>query len=261
MTLPWTLQLAAAAALCLLTMAGLWDLQRRTRNATSVDAGWALLIATAALWYGITGPGDPGRRWLAAGLGTAWGLRLGLHLLITRVLKETHEDGRYAAMRAHWGEQANRQFVWFYAAQATAALVFSLPFLALSHDPRPLVPSDAIAGAWWLTTLSLVWLSDHQLARWRKDPANRGKTCTAGLWRYSRHPNYFFEWLHWFAYALLAWGGPAQWYVLGAPFVLLVLLLFVTGIPYTERRAVVTRPDYADYQRRTSAFVPWFPKT
>lgn len=243
------------------TMAVLWAIQCRTRNATSVDAAWALLIGISAVFYALVGPGDPDRRLLVGVLGGVWGLRLGGYLLVARVLKEAHEDGRYAAMRAHWGEQANRQFIWFYAAQAVAAFLFGLPFFALAGDARPLVVGDAFAVAWWAVTLALVAVADAQLTAWRNAPANRGKTCTAGLWRYSRHPNYFFEWCHWFAYPLLAWGGPLQWPMLAAPAVLLVLLLFVSGIPYTEKRALVTRPDYLDYQARTSAFIPWFPRT
>ena len=256
----WHLQLFIALTTCAGTMAILWAIQCRTRNATSVDAAWALLIGAAAVFYGLTGSGDHERRILIAVLGGIWGLRLGGHLLIDRVLRETHEDGRYAAMRAHWGADANRQFIWFFSAQAIAAFLFGLPFFALAGDFRPLSLGDAGAIVWWAATLGLVALADRQLAIWRADPAHRGKTCTAGLWQYSRHPNYFFEWCHWFTYPLLAWGGPAQWPVLAAPAVLLLLLLFVSGIPYTEKRALVTRPDYRDYQRRTSAFIPWFPR-
>ena len=116
---------------------------------------------------------------------------------------------------------------------------------------------DAIAVGWWFATLGLVALADRQLARWRSDPANRGRTCRGGLWRYSRHPNYFFEWLHWFAYVALAWGGPHGPWTLAVPALLLVLLLFVTGIPYTEARALKTRgDDYRAYQRETSVFIP-----
>ncbi len=92
-------------------------------------------------------------------------------------------------------------------------------------------------------------------------PANRGRTCRRGLWRYSRHPNYFFEWLHWWAYALIAWGAAFVWVTVAAPFVMLVFVLFISGIPPTEARALASRgEDYRRYQRETSAFFPWFPK-
>ncbi len=235
----------------------LWWIQTRTRDASSVDAAWALGIGACAVWYAASGDGEFARRWLLAGMIATWALRLGLHLIIDRVVKAPAEDGRYAAMRAHWGTRANAHFSWFYQAQAGGVLLFSLPFLVGADDLRPLGALDAIAVGWWFATLGLVALADRQLARWRADPANRGRTCRGGLWRYSRHPNYFFEWLHWFAYVALAWGGPHGPWTLAVPALLLVLLLFVTGIPYTEARALKTRgDDYRAYQRETSVFIP-----
>ena len=253
------MQLLIAAAGLFLALGVLWAVQCRTKNATAVDAAWALGIATAALYYAASGPGDA-RGWLAGLLAGAWGLRLGLHLLIDRVLTHQGEDSRYAAMRAHYGAGANAHFAWFFAAQAVAALVFSLPALALVHDPRPLGLLDGFAVIWWAVTLAMVSVADRQLARFRADPATKGTTCQVGLWRYSRHPNYFFEWLHWFSYVLLGLGGPWQWWLLLAPAVLLMLLLFVTGIPYAEARSLASRADYAEYRRRTSAFIPWKPR-
>lgn len=253
--------LITAPALCAVMLV-LWWVQTRTRDASSVDAAWALGIAGAAVTYGFSGDGDQLRRWVIAGLAGAWGLRLGLHLLLDRVLHATAEDGRYRAMRDHWGVSANLNFAWFYQAQAAAALLFSVPMLVGSHDPRPLGLFDVAAIGWWVVTLLLVAVADRQLARWRADPANHGRTCRGGLWRFSRHPNYFFEWLHWFAYVALAWGGPGGPYTLAIPALLLVLLLFVTGIPYVEARALKTRgDDYRAYQRETSVFVPWFSRS
>jgi steroid 5-alpha reductase family enzyme len=235
----------------------LWWWQTRSHDASSVDAAWALGIGACAVWYAASGDGDPARRWLVAALIGVWALRLGLHLVLDRVLRASAEDGRYAAMRAHWGASANAHFAWFYQAQALAALLFSWPFLVAAHDPRPLGLSDVLALAWWASTLAMVTVADRQLARWRADPAHQGRTCRSGWWRYSRHPNYFFEWLHWFAYVALAWGGPGGPWTFAIPALLLVLLLFVTGIPYVEARALKTRgDDYRRYQRETSVFVP-----
>jgi steroid 5-alpha reductase family enzyme len=257
---PLTQALIAWAALAV-AMAILWAIQLRTRDASSVDAAWALGIGAVAVFFAATGPGSLGspgepRAWLAAGLIAAWALRLGGHLLIDRVWRAPAEDGRYAAMRAHWGATAPLNFLWFYQAQALAALAFSLPFLALAHDPRPLGLIDGLCVLWWAATLAGVWISDRQLSRWRADPATRGTTCRGGLWARSRHPNYFCEWLHWFSYVGLALGGPAGWWTLLAPAVLYLLLRYATGIPYTEARALKTRPDYADYQRTVPAFFP-----
>ncbi len=239
----------------------LWWIQTRTRDASSVDAAWALAIGLSAVFYVATGDGDPGRRLLAGGLALAWGLRLGGHLLWDRVLHAHGEDGRYAAMRAHWGASANAHFAWFYQLQAVVATVFALPFLVAAHDPRPLGLADIIAVGWWLATWAMVVISDRQLARWRRDPANRGRTCRGGLWAWSRHPNYFFEWLHWLAYPVLAWGGPAGPWTIIVPLLLLVFLLFLSGVPYTEARALKTRgDDYRAYQREVSMFIPLPPR-
>jgi len=103
-------------------------------------------------------------------------------------------------------------------------------------------------------------MADRQLAAWREDPANAGRTCRAGLWAWSRHPNYFFEWLHWLAYPLLAVGLPLGWTVWFVPALMLLLVLKVTGIPPTERRSLERRgDDYRAYQRSTSAFIPMPP--
>jgi steroid 5-alpha reductase family enzyme len=104
-------------------------------------------------------------------------------------------------------------------------------------------------------------IADAQLAKWRKNPANKGRTCRAGLWNYSRHPNYFFEWLHWWFYVPLTITLPFGWLSLALPALMLYFLLRVTGIPYTEMQAIKSRgDDYREYQRTTSAFIPWFPK-
>ncbi len=257
--LEWWQQLLWAWGGLASAMLVLWAIQCRTRDASSVDAAWALGIGAAAMFFAGTGTSDDGRSWLAAGLVAVWALRLGSHLLIDRVLQATAEDGRYAAMRTHWGPRANAHFLWFYQAQALAALLFASPFLLLANDPRPLQPFDGIWIGWWVITLALVWVADRQLARWRADPLNRGRTCRAGLWSRSRHPNYFFEWLHWFAYVGLAWGGAYGPWTLAIPFILYVLLNYVTGIPYVELRALKTRgDDYREYQRQVPAFVPRF---
>jgi len=140
--------------------------------------------------------------------------------------------------------------------------VFAVPFLVVALTPERLpLPALVAAVLIWLLAVGGETLADRQLAAWRADPAHRGRTCRAGLWRYSRHPNYFFEWLHWWSYPLLAWGSPEWWLTLLGPALMLYTLLKVTGIPYTEQQALASRgDDYRAYQRTTSAFVPWFPK-
>ncbi len=234
-----------------------WVQQTRTRNATLVDACWAGGLAFAALFYGSVGDGTAMARLLAALLGSLWGFRLCLHIL-HRALSEA-EDGRYAHLRAHWRDN-QALFFLFYQAQALLIVLFSLPFALVAWN-RNLEPGVAIVAGVGIWVVAVVgeMVADRQLANWRARPANRGRTCRVGLWRYSRHPNYFFEWLHWFAYAVLAIGAPLGWLAWLAPILMFVSLNWWTGIPYVEAQALRSRgDDYRRYQRETSRFFPWF---
>ena len=242
-------------------MALLWARQRRTRNATSVDAAWALALGLLAIAYAVFAEGEPARRALVGVVAGAWAFRLAAYLYFARVRRETEEDGRYRAMRAHWGARAQTWFFVFYQGQAFLAALFSGFFLLAMSRPGPLDLLDLGGALVGLGAIGGELLADRQLARWRADPAHRGRTCRSGLWRYSRHPNYFFEWVHWWAYVLIAWGAPWWWATLLGPGLMLLFLYRITGIPYTERQALKSRgEDYRTYQRTTSAFFPWFPK-
>lgn len=242
-------------------MALLWWYQVLRKDAGIVDVGWTLSIGVLGLWYAINGVGDGERRVIVGFLIATWSLRLGLYLLFNRVIGK-EEDGRYKALRAHWGAKANLNFFFFFQAQALLAVALSLPALIIMDDPRPLwQPLDYVAVGLMIVSILGESLADYQLSKWRKNPVNKGKTCRAGLWNYSRHPNYFFEWLHWWFYVALAITLPYGWATIAAPLVMLYFLLRVTGIPYTEMQAVKSRgEDYKEYQRTTSAFVPWFKK-
>jgi steroid 5-alpha reductase family enzyme len=247
--------LACASLLMLLV----WLLALRLRDASYVDVAWALGIAGAALLYAFLADGAALQRVLVAGLGTVWGVRLGTYLLFR--LAGQGEDGRYRELRARWGARASRNFFLFFQAQAAFVAVFSVPLALVAVDRDELHPV-AWAGA-ALAALSIAGevAADAQLAVWRAEPANRGKTARTGLWNLSRHPNYFFEWLHWVGWALIALGSPWGWVALAVPAFLLYLLVFVTGIPAAEEQALRSRgEDYRRYQREVSAFVPWFPK-
>jgi steroid 5-alpha reductase family enzyme len=256
---PWTALLLGWLGAALV-MAALWAVQLRTRDASAVDVAWAALLGVLALFYAAVGDGDPQRRLIVAVLTTLWSFRLAGYLLVNRVIGKP-EDGRYQALRASWGKNAPRNFFLFYQAQAAFDAIFSVPFLLVAFHRAPgLAWTDWAGAAVIAIAIAGESVADRQLARFRADPANRGTTCRAGLWQYSRHPNYFFEWLHWWAYPLLAAGSPWWWVTLLGPAFMLYLLFKVTGIPATEAQALRTRRDYADYQRTTSAFVPWFPR-
>jgi steroid 5-alpha reductase family enzyme len=193
-----------------------------------------------------------------------WSLRLTGYIFRDRVLRAAHEDGRYQKLRRQWGSKSTRNFFIFFQAQGVLAFLLSIPFLVAAQRSGPLDAADIAGALFWLTGIIGESIADAQLASFRRDPANRGRTCRIGLWRYSRHPNYFFEWLMWCSYATVA-SGPVfgwSWLTWLAPCVMLALICFVTGIPPTEARAIETRgDDYRDYQRTTSAFFPWFPRS
>ncbi len=253
--------LLVGAAVASLGMTGLWLLQVRTRDASPVDVGWAVFIACVATLYALVADGDAAHRVLAAAIASIWGWRLGLYLLFNRVLGK-EEDGRYQTLRARWAPHANRNFFVFFQAQAAFVVFFSLPFAFITLDQ-----ASGLGGFEWIGVV--VWaignggvvVSDAQLARWRANPTNRGKTARGGLWGWSRHPNYFFEVVTWCGFALVASAAPSGWIAWLVPAGLLFLLFRVTGIPATEAQALKSRTDYAEYQRTTSVFVPLPPKT
>lgn len=255
----WWQQLLMVWCFAAIAQGTAWAWQQRHANAGIVDVVWAFGLGGSAVLVAITGSGARLPRVLVGVLGGLWGLRLGLHLL-HRVRGEP-EDGRYAELRKRWG---NGPLKWFAMFQFQALLIalFSLPFLAVAANPVSALNVWLVAGiAMWIGSVFGEAIADRQLARFRGNPANRGKTCRDGLWRYSRHPNYFFEWLHWFAYVMLAIGSPVSWLAWSGPLVMYVFLRWVSGIPFTEAHALRSRgEDYARYQRSTSILFPWFPK-
>jgi len=252
--------LLLAGWLCIAcVMAALWALQRARRDAGVVDVGWAAGLGVLAVLYAAAGSGPPLRRALVAAMATTWSLRLAWHLLADRIVGKA-EDGRYRTLRERWGKQAQPRFFAFFQVQALVDAILSVPFLVAMRVRAPLRAWDAAGVLVWAVAVSGEALADAQLARFRADPANRGRTCRVGLWRTSRHPNYFFEWVHWWSYVLVGVGSPVWWATLIGPALMAFFLFAVTGIPATEAQAVVSRPDYEEYRRTTSAFVPWFPK-
>lgn len=239
----------------------LWMSQRRTGNAGIVDVGWAAITGFLAILYGILGDGALPRRILLAVLGGLWGWRLAWHLWRDRIWNQP-EEGRYVTLRGQWSPHADRAFFIFFQAQALAAVVLSVPF-ALAALARPAFPVSTDLAALALVAVGVVGetIADRQLVAFKRDPAARGRTCRAGLWRYSRHPNYFFEWIIWCGFGVLGLTGPWGWTGLVAPALMLYSIVFVTGIPPTEAQAVASRgDDYRAYQRTTSPFVPWPPR-
>lgn len=246
-----------------LLMVVLWMVQRRLRNAAIADVGWCYGLALVALWYAASVSGEPARRLLVALMVFLYAVRLGTHVLVDRVWNKA-EDGRYRALRLRWGEQEPLRMFWYFQLQAAAIALFSLPPLVVMQNPHPPFHFWDLAGfLLWGAAVSGEAIADWQLAAFRSKPWNRDRVCRIGLWRYSRHPNYFFEWLHWWSYVLMGLAIPMGnlGMTLIGPIAMGVALLKVTGIPWTEAQAMATRgKEYATYQRTTNAFVPWFPR-
>jgi len=242
-------------------MALLWLIHFPMRNAAIVDFGWALLLPTIAILYALAGTGYAPRLWLVAGMAGVWGYRLAFYLLFTRIIGHP-EEGRYVELRQSWKTNLPAKFFIFFQAQALLDVLLSLPFLLAALDPRPALGwSDFSGVAIWSVAFAGETAADAQLTAFKSNPANKGKTCRAGLWFYSRHPNYFFEWLIWVSYAIYASAAPWGWLGLASPALMLFFLFRITGIPATEAQALRSRgEEYRRYQETTSAFVPWFPK-
>lgn len=238
-----------------LIMALVWLLALKIRNIGIVDVAWAGLMAMAGIYCAWAANGADLARLSVAALAGIWGFRLFFSLL-QRISHEP-EDGRYQALRAAWNGNRVKLFM-FFQSQAIIVALFSLPFIAAANNPT--VRWDyrfILALSLFAISVYGEALADRQLAAFRANPANKGKTCRSGLWMYSRHPNYFFEWLHWFSYLLLAIGSPHFLLSLIGPVLMLVFLYRVSGIPWTEAQALRSRgEDYARYQREVSAFIP-----
>ncbi len=259
MTLSWTAQLTWIGGGSALAMLAGWSFQRRTKNAGIVDVLWAACLGASAAFCALTGDGEETRRAIVGVAGAIWGFRLASHVLMDRVIGKP-EDSRYAHMRHALRSRAHAVFLLFFLAQAVLVAILSVPFVLAARDASP-GPSalDILGAVIWIAGLCGETIADRQLLRFKRDERNKGKVCDAGLWRFSRHPNYFFEWTMWVAYATIATPSHHGWIAWAAPAIMLVLVLKVTGIPPTEARSVQSRGEaYREYQRTTSAFVPWF---
>jgi steroid 5-alpha reductase family enzyme len=260
MTLPALLLLALAAACAVFALVFL--VARRLNNFGVVDIAWALGFAPVAMFYGCVAGGAFPRRVLVTVMAVLWSGRLGIFLWRRVMGHHPVEDGRYRQLRQDWGANLGVKMFQFFQFQALLLVALSVPFLLAAHNPSPgLGPLEIAGAALWIVALGGEALADGQLAGFKRNPANNGRVCDAGLWRWSRHPNYFFEWLVWVAFAVFALASPWGWIALYCPAVMLFFLLKVTGIRYTEEQLLRSKGDaYRAYQERTSAFVPWPPR-
>jgi steroid 5-alpha reductase family enzyme len=260
--MPAYLLLVLALAALALLFAITFHVCRSLDNYGFVDVVWSYAFGLLAGFYALTGQGWSPRRTLLALLVGIWSLRLGTHLLRRLANHHPAEDPRYGAMRVRWAGQVERRMAVFFQQQSASVVVLGLPFLLVAANPRQgFATLEWAALALWFIAVLGEAVADAQLAAFKRDPNSRGKVCARGLWRYSRHPNYFFEWLIWLSYGFFALAAPWGWLGLLAPAAILYLLLRVTGIPLTEQQAVLSKgAAYVNYQQTTSAFVLWPPK-
>jgi steroid 5-alpha reductase family enzyme len=244
----------AAVAVLLAAGAVTWVVSVIQRNVTIVDSLWPVLFILAAAVYALRAPVPGPRTLLVIVLVTFWGLRLAAHL--TWRNHGQPEDPRYRAIRAR--NEPNFAFKSLYLVfgfQALLAAVISLPLLGAINSTTALGPLDWTGVALWVVGFAFEAGGDWQLARFRADPANAGAVMDRGFWRYTRHPNYFGDFCVWWAFYLLALAGGA-WWSLAGPLLMSVLLLRVSGVALLEKDIGERRPGYAEYVRRTNAFIP-----
>jgi steroid 5-alpha reductase family enzyme len=253
---------ATAYLVMVAAMTALWVLQRSIRNASIADVGWCAGLIGTVLWYVTQASGDIERKVLIAIMVSVYAGRLGVYILFNRVIGKV-EDRRYQRLRMTWGDSAQIKMFGYFQLQAIAVAGFSLPFMVLIQNPRPPFALHELVGVMiWIIAILGEAAADWQLARFRAASWNHDRVCREGLWMYSRHPNYFCEWLTWWAYVVMAIGVPGWPLTLLGPIAMGWALLKVTGIPLAEQQALATRgEDYRRYQRTTNAFVPWFPKS
>jgi steroid 5-alpha reductase family enzyme len=266
MGLPFVVALVAmAASLCAL-MAGAWLIQQRTGNSGWVDTTWTFATGfvgvVAALWP-FAAHALVLRQFMVAALVLAWALRLGLHIAIRSA--GIHDDPRYAEYAKQWGPAAPRKMFVFLQQQALGSLplVFAI-FVAAQLPAAALRLQDYLGALILLVAIAGEGIADAQLKRFRETPANKGKVCEVGLWRWSRHPNYFFQWFGWLAYPVIAIapGYPWGFAALLAPLFMFVILNYVTGVPPLEEQMARSRGEaWRSYQARTSRFFLRPPKS
>ncbi len=246
---------------CFVVMLLCWLYQLKNKNAGVVDLGWVLCLMLLAGLYSFGASGYTIRRAVIFTLVFLWGCRLG-GLLLIRLIKEKEEDKRYQDIRREWGASVNAKFFFLFQFEALLAVVLSLPFIIISLNPAPHLAAIEVVGIFlWIVSIAGEATADYQLSVFKSNPATRGKVCQSGLWNYSRHPNYFFEWLIWVSFFIMALGSPYGWLGIISPVLMFFFLMKVTGVPMAEAQSLKSKGDlYREYQRTTSFFIPWFKK-
>ena len=242
----------------------LWVVSVATRDVSIVDPVWGpafVVVAAACLIDGDAVTGEMcARRWLLLALTAVWGLRLGGYLLV-RKLRDPGEDRRYTAMRDRRGSGFNLySLVVIFGLQGLLVLIVSLPIQVAAHSVAPLNAIAVVGGALWLVGFGFEAIGDEQLRRFKARPDSRGQVMDRGLWRYTRHPNYFGDFCVWWGLWLVALDAGGTWWTFVGPAVMSFLLIKGSGAALLEKDIGQRRPQYAEYIRRTSGFFPRPPR-
>ncbi len=248
------------AVLAFAMMTALWPLSVRLHDVSIVDILWAPAFALLAWSYVLVLPPLGPRGWIALALVTIWGLRLGFRIL-ARWRRLGHEDYRYAEIRRRNGPNFPlTSLVWIFWLQALLLWVISWPLLAALSGSDALNGGDAVAIAMIAAGILIEAIADGQLTRFRADPDSRGKVLDSGIWAWSRHPNYFGDFLMWWGFFVLGIAAGGPWWTILGPLAMSALLIHYSGAGLMEDTIKDRRPGYADYVRRTSLFIPWPPR-
>jgi steroid 5-alpha reductase family enzyme len=256
----------AMSGICLivasLLMLVTWFIARALKNAGIVDVAWAFGFIILVLICATLGGGWPPRRFFIAALTLIWSGRLGVYLTRRFLRHFPQEDSRYRHLREQAGEKANQTLLFVFLWQGLIMTLLMTPAIISCANP-----AEGIAPVEWsgaiLCLLGVIGESaaDLQLAQFGRSEDNRGKVCSIGLWRYSRHPNYFFEWIVWLGFFVFALASPYGWWAGYVPLMMLHLLINVTGVKPAEEQSLKSRGEaYIQYQKETSMFIPWFRK-
>ncbi len=239
-----------------------WLLSVKVENFGIVDATWSLSFLVQALFFFFLADGYGPRKWLLLITVGLWSFRLGYYLTKRIYSHHPHEDTRYIALREDYGQNYRFRFFIFFMLQAFSVSLLTFPLIFAFTNQNPEIHLLEYLGvAVWALALIGESIADKQLNSFKTNPLNRGKTCDVGLWKYSRHPNYFFESVIWWGYYLMLLGAGNIYWGIYSPLIILFILLKVTGVPPSEAQALKSRGDeYRRYQETTSVFVPWFPK-
>ncbi|MCB1111985.1 MAG: DUF1295 domain-containing protein [Chlamydiales bacterium] len=238
----------------------LWVFAMLARKPELVDIAWTLAVVGYA-WYYFVDFGETSlRSYFLIAMVSLWGLRLSSLLMGRLLMGQT--DRRYRKLDRAFANSYKYSYLLFYGAQVVAAFLLSVPFaLAFSATAR-VETTDFFALALCVIGFFGEFQADATMARFRAAPDNKGKVCKRGFWKYSRHPNLFFDWIQWIGFACFALASPLWWIAVPIPFLMLYMMLCVTGIPPTEEVLLESKGDvYREYQRSTSAFIPWFPRS